>query len=248
MAKRPAGERSAAIGFKKLTTWKRLPIEEAEQYDLLAATNDSVAYEDCFGDEPEFVMLHEGAVHVAGPVVLDGSKAAEDAQQTIYIIDGDLTVDGALVFDQSDIMTTLWVTGKLRAARLACGSTAMLIVGGALEVAELVVTDLEDAGHFIIHGTMAAPTWADLAQGRGCIELGGAPRTRFLSDHYAGLAAGDDAGEEADEDDGEARMRRPGSLPCAPASLAFGSGFVKDGRVSWRKVVEAMRTGAPILA
>jgi hypothetical protein len=166
---------TAPRGFATLAAWRRVPLDEAEDHDFLAATNDSVDYEDCFGEDPSHVMLHEGSLRIAGLVELDGWKAARDAQQTVYIVDGDLIVDGALVFDQSDIMTTLWVTGALRATRVACASTAMLIVGGALEVADLLITDLEDAGHLIVHGPLVAPTWIDLAQGRGCIELAHAP-------------------------------------------------------------------------
>lgn len=237
---------TAPRGFATLAAWRRVPLDEAEDHDFLAATNDSVGYEDCFGGDPSHVMLHEGSLRIAGLVELNGWKAARDAQQTVYIVDGDLIVDGALVFDQSDIMTTLWVTGALRATRVACASTAMLIVGGVLEVADLLITDLEDAGHLIVHGPLVAPTWIDLAQGRGCIELAHAPQTRYLSDHYAELAADGEKDTEDEREEGEAH--RPGSFASAPASPALVPGLVVDERVSWRKLLDAVRKHAPILA
>lgn len=259
--KPPRSGASAPPGFADLTTWKRVPLDEAEDHDFLAATNDSVDYEDCFGDEPGHVMVHEGPVTVAGAVALDGWKAPRAAQQTVHIIVGDLTVDGALVFDQSDIMTVLWVTGDVTAKRLACLSTAMLIVGGALTVAEILVTDLEDAGHLIVHGPTVAATWIDLAQGRGCIELAGAPRTRFLSDHYAELAAsrageaepGDDAPGEGEAEPGDdepeaGEAHRPRSFPCAPASPELDPKLLAGDRsISRKKLLDALREGAPIL-
>jgi hypothetical protein len=237
-------------GFATLAPWAKVPLEEAEEFDFLAATNDSVGFEDCFGDDPEFVMIHRGSVKVAGMVELDGWKAAKDAQQTIYILDGDLEVDGPLVFDQCDIETTLWVTGNLTVKRLACMSTAMLIVGGSLAVGEFLVTDLEDAGHLIVHGSLTAPTWIDLAQGRGCIELAEAPRTRFLSDHYAEEASGggdEDEDDDEEDEDEEGEAHRPGSFACEAASPALLPGMIRDECPDQRKILAAIRTNAPIL-
>lgn len=231
-----------ALRFSNVTTWTEVPFAEAsERFDFMAATNDSVDYGDIFPDEPEHLMVHEGDVKTRGVLVLDGMKLTGAARDTVYIIDGDLELDGPIVFQQADVATTLWVTGNVRAKRLALTSCGMLIVGKSLEIAELVLTDLEDAGHLIVHGSMTAPTWIDLAQGRGAIELGTQPATRFLSDHY-----GTRAPTEIDADDESASIS-PDGFASEPASPAILPALVEDGRPSTQKIVDAMRSGEPVL-
>lgn len=161
----------AGTTFTTLTTWTRTPLADAA-FDLCAATHDSVAWEDAFGEVPEFLMVHRGSVEIAGPVELDGWRAEDGARQTAYIIDGDLDLAGLLVFSQSDICTTLWVTGNVTVGRLVLAGSAMLIVGGSLTVTETLLTGLGDAGHLIVDGLLTAPVWIDLGRGRGSIELG----------------------------------------------------------------------------
>lgn len=242
-AKKPAAKKAAVkkpaaakptSGFAALAAWERVPTAEAE-YDFLTATNDSVAYEDCFGQAPEHLMVHRGNVKIAGPLSLDGWKAPEDARQTVYIIDGDLEIDGSLLFDQSDICTTLWVTGNMKLQRAALLSTAMLVVGGSLEVGDVLVTDLEDAGHLIVHGSLSAQTWVDLTF-RGCIELG-ASQGRFLSDFYS---------ERTPEEGAEPPLRRS-SLPSAPATPAIAPALLDDGRVDYNALRDAISKNTPIL-
>ena len=255
-AKKPAVVKAKTFGFANLTTWKKVPFEEGgDAFDYMAATNDSVAWEDNFGMEPSHLMVHEGDVGVAGPIALDGWKAAKDSQQTAYIVDGNLDVDGSIVFSQSDIMTTLWVTGSMKAKRIACMGTAVLIVNGSLEIGDILITDLEDAGHLIVHGSLAVPTWIDLSQGRVCIELGQQPQTQFLSDYYASIepaealpAAAAESATEGDETDDGGETVTPSRLASAPASPALLPALFDDDSPSDQKILEAIRKDAPILA
>jgi hypothetical protein len=153
------------IKLPKLAPWKRTPLEpedededdrtDASPFDLLTATNDSVDYEDLFGAVPEHVLVHTGDVTVSEPVSLRGWDARKGSQQTLYVIDGDLTIRDLLVFSQSDLCTTLWVKGALRAPRVALSGSAVLIVG-SLHVEDVLLTNLEDAGHLIVHGPCEA--------------------------------------------------------------------------------------------
>jgi hypothetical protein len=103
---------SKALTFATFTPWKKVSIDgdedsDGSDFDLITATNDSVDYDDLFGEEPEHAMVCASSVKVDGDLTLSGWQAKKDAQQTVYIIEGDLTVDGTLVFSQSDIRTTL---------------------------------------------------------------------------------------------------------------------------------------------
>jgi hypothetical protein len=229
--------------FATLAAWTQVPTSEAD-FDFGEATNDSVHYEDTFGETPEHLMIHEGNVAVAGPVELSGWDAPKGAQQTVYIVDGNLDIAGPLAFSQSDIMTTLWVTGDLTVDRLVTFGSAMLIVGGTLAVKEVAATYLDDAGHLIVHGAFVAPTWIDLARGRGCIELSRVD-TAFVSDYYA---AQEPRPNEPD-DEGMTVPSRPWNLAAAATRGTVAAALhAGDDGPDPRQLFDAIRTGAPVLA
>ncbi|MEO8703350.1 MAG: hypothetical protein ABI867_25105 [Kofleriaceae bacterium] len=229
--------------FATLAPWQPVAIADAG-FDIGEATNDSVYWEDAFGDVPEHLMVHAGDIAIAGPVELDGHRASEGAQQTAYIIDGNLELAGPLVFSQSDICTTLWVTGNVTASRIACAGSAMLIVGGTLTVAEVLLTNLDDAGHLIVHGGFAAGAWIDLARGRGCIELAQQPATRFISEYYSDKTPQ----PPTTDDEGVIASVRPWNLTAESSRIATRHALHGDDGADSSKLVEAIRSGDPILA
>ncbi|RZU76812.1 hypothetical protein EV384_5504 [Micromonospora kangleipakensis] len=75
--------------------WEPVPLAQAAQrYDLGEASYDSVHLTDLFGDEPERFHVHAGDLTVDGPLAL-GNGPGED-EDTVYVVDGDLTVHGGL--------------------------------------------------------------------------------------------------------------------------------------------------------
>jgi hypothetical protein len=80
------------------------------------------------------------------------------------------------------------------------------------------------------------PTWIDLSQGRGCIELG-QTQARFLSDHY-----GAQSPTEAEQ------PLRPSHLASAPATPAILPALIQDERLDRQAIVDAIRENAPILS
>ncbi len=236
-----AKNKPPATKLPKLARWKKVAFdsddsdesESSARYDLLEATNDSVDYEDLFGDVPEHVMVHEGSVSADGLVSLRGWDAREGSQQTLYVIEGDLTINGTLVFAQSDICTTLWVKGTLRAQRVALASSAVLIVG-ALIVDDVLLTNLEDAGHLIVHGPCEARVWLDLWF-RGSIELDELPKGCYRSD------------DEREKHGGDEGPFLRGAWGQEPLTSALDPALLEDGTPSYRKLVDALCTGTTVL-
>lgn len=61
-------------------------------------------------------------------------------------------------------------------------------------------------------------------------------------------AGGDGEKDPGDDERGEGEAHRPGSFASAPASPALVPGLVVDERVSRRKLLDAVRKHAPLLA
>jgi hypothetical protein len=157
-----------------IVTWSKLPIEEGrERYSLIDISDDSVDLEDQFGDEPESFLVHEG------DVVLDGSLVLTGGENTLYVIDGNLTVNGPVSFKNGDANTSLYVTGSVTVRSLICRWHSQFFVGNSLVVGDLLVTDLADAGHLVVHGSVSARAWLELA-GRGAIYVDVSEATRLL--------------------------------------------------------------------
>jgi len=159
--------------------------------------------EELFGWAPEHFLVHRGDSIVDESVHL-GNSPNED-EDTLYVIDGDLTINGPLRFENLDVYTTLFVTGKVTARSLLCLQDSCLFIGGSLEVRELLVTDLTDAGHLVVHGTTSAGAWLE-AGDRGCVEFAQGPKARRLR-----VAAGRYDEEEAGTEDA-ADVLAPGLL------------------------------------
>ncbi|MGC4122201.1 MAG: hypothetical protein QM765_47995 [Myxococcales bacterium] len=161
-------------------SWKKVATQEARKaYDVMAVTRGSIGLEDLFGVEPEHFLIHRGDLHLVGPQRF--RHVPDRDNRTIFVVDGSLTVDGALALDNSDAYTPLWVRGSLTATELVLACDACLFVEGQLEVKGVLVTDLSDAGHLVVHGATAAKAWIK-SGGRGCVELGGKPQARIIGD------------------------------------------------------------------
>jgi hypothetical protein len=161
--------------------WTRVPTDEAaETYDILEASNDSIGMEELFGDDPEYFAVHQGNLTVAGGQRFYHDPA--DKNKVVFVVEGDLTIKGPLCFHNGDIYTPLWVRGSLTVDDLVLIHDACLFVGKSLLVKNVLVTDLSDAGHLIVHGSTAANAWVDLRPGRAAIEFAKKPKARLISE------------------------------------------------------------------
>lgn len=156
------------------SNWDSVPVEEAlEQYDMAEASNrTSWDVDDYFGEEPEHFHVHRGDLAIDGALAL-GNGPDED-EDTVYVIDGDLTVSGPLTFCNADVYTTLYVTGSVVAHDLVCLWDSCLFVGRSLTVRNLLATSLYDPAALVVKGTVSAHTWLEMG-GRGCIYFAGEP-------------------------------------------------------------------------
>jgi hypothetical protein len=159
-------------------TWDMVPVAVGkERYDLGEISQDSVYLEDQFGEEPEYFFVHRGDVTVNGSLVLQDDFGEEIT--TLYVIDGDLTVNGPASSRNADSNTSLYVTGSVTVQDLVCLGHSQLFIGGTLAVKNLLFTDLADAGHLVVHGSVSALTWIEAA-GRGAIYFPAPPTARLL--------------------------------------------------------------------
>jgi hypothetical protein len=168
--------------------WDRVPVGDAkERYSLLDMSDGSVNLEDQFGEEPEYFFVHRGDVTIDGGVLLKDDFAPEIS--TLYVIDGDLKVNGAVSLQNGDSNTSLHVTGSVFVERLVCMWHAQLFVSGSLMIKDLLVTGLSDAGHLVVHGSVAARAWVDV-YGRGATYFGAPPGARLVGNPGNGPGAG----------------------------------------------------------
>jgi hypothetical protein len=148
--------------------WTAIPAEKAaETYDLMELSGGDVSLDNLFGEVPEQFYLHKGNLRVEKKLNLYGGPS--EPEPTVYVIDGDLTVDGPLVFENMDVYTTLLVTGSLRAKRMSLTWDACLFVCGSLTVDDLLFTYLTDAGNLVVRKQISAKLWLE-AGGRGNIQ------------------------------------------------------------------------------
>lgn len=183
-------------------TFEKVPFDEAnEAYPLEGISYDELG--DLFPDDPEHFLVHQGNVVVDGPMKVGFVHGKDDL--TIYVIDGDLTINGPLVFQQADAYAGLYVTGNVTCDSAYIAWTAQLFVRGSMTVKHLLATHIEDAGHFSIAGSLTAGSWLELGD-RGAFELGTKPNARLLrvGEHryyvFGPYASKDEAPVEVEED------------------------------------------------
>ena len=132
--------------FARLAPFVAVPFAEAtEKYDLERFTED-VDFSDMFGDPPETVFVASGNVKLA-EIKLDTAQYAG-----VYIIDGNLVVDGAFEFAHADGAAVLCVIGSVTATSLSISDEAHLWVTEDLTVEDEVTNDLSDAGSLQVLG------------------------------------------------------------------------------------------------
>ena len=126
--------------FAQLAPFVAVPFEQAaETYDLDRFTED-MDFRDMFGDPPETVFVAKGAVKLS-EIKLDTMQYAG-----VYIIEGDLVVDGAFEFAHSDGAAVLCVIGSVTADSLSISGEAHLWITGELTVEGELTNELSDAG------------------------------------------------------------------------------------------------------
>src|SRR4051794_1177057 len=93
-------------------TWSTMSYVEAQR--LFSIEEDDVELLLDNGMDPS-TLVHRG------DLVVDGSVSLYGTEDRLCVIDGDLTVNGALVFKNEDfVYPTLLVTGSVTADNLAC--------------------------------------------------------------------------------------------------------------------------------
>lgn len=240
--------------------WKAVPFEEAsEKYSIEEVTLDQL--DDLFPDDPEHFHVHKGDVVAEGPFVV--GYVYEEDDLTVYVIDGDLTIDGPLVFRQADAYAALFVTGNLTCTNAYVAWDAQLFVGGSMTVTGLLATYITDAGHFSIKGSLSAGHWLE-AGDRGCFEIGKKPKARLLrvGEHryyvfgpYAPkdeVEADEEEEEEEDGDeDGEDEDQKFSFSPKEATSfkgILHPSLFDGEEDVDTQKLEAAILQGLPLFA
>ncbi|MFM9700925.1 hypothetical protein [Streptomyces europaeiscabiei] len=162
--------------FSQLTSaWTAVPWEEAvKRYPFLVGPD--LEFDALFSEEPAHVFVHDGDLVVVGGVAvgcgIDDVSEREDVE-AVYVIDGNLTVEGTLDFYNSGYYPTLCVTGSVAAENLVCESECVLLINGALRVDNLLVTNLYEAGLLSVEGPSSVGAWLQLEIREARIYLGG---------------------------------------------------------------------------
>lgn len=170
--------------------------EATERYDIGAASNGSWDDLDArFAEEPECFFVHQGDVTAEGPLVM--GNGPDESVDTVYVIDGDLTVNGPMRFMSMDVYTPLYVTGSITARDLLCLWDCNLIIGGSLTVGGLLMTELTDWGTLVVRGATSARAWLEWSD-RGEVTLAHdlkARRLRASDGYYNEQAETEDAAD-----------------------------------------------------
>jgi hypothetical protein len=147
------------------TTWNAVPLDEAVA--LLPPGSrpggaDTFEFDALYGEDPERVFVHRGDVAVSGATRIgNGHHKGYGENGLVYLIDGNLTVDGPLYFYNEGYYVALLVTGSVTAGDLFCSSECWLFVAGSLTVSNLLVTDLYECGSLRVRGATTAGAWLD---------------------------------------------------------------------------------------
>ncbi|MGW2780343.1 hypothetical protein ACWC3X_03685 [Streptomyces populi] len=146
--------------FAALGTIDRVPFAEAaDRYAGCAPDGLTDTNGDCFGGDLEEVLVHRGTVHHTGDLVIGSDThqpVCHGGDCGIHVVDGDLTVEGTLVFTEWDQANVLVVTGDVRLRGLLIEDEAHLYVGGALRIEGLLVSGLSHGGMLAVAGDTTA--------------------------------------------------------------------------------------------
>lgn len=156
---------AVAAAVKKLGNITSMAFEDADAKYKLSRHNRDWNIEDITGTEPDTVYVRKGNAKIAGDV--DLTKGVRDS---VVVIDGDLTVGGALTLD-SEAGNIFYVTGSVRAKTLVVSSSVHLWVDGDLQISGLLVDELSDGGGLYVRGSTKAQA----------IVVGGSGESRHLA-------------------------------------------------------------------
>lgn len=144
---------TAHPAFAPLAKFSAKAFGAADDVYSFSEVSEDWQLEDLFGDEPEHVFVFHGDLQLTK---LSVNVSGDDAG--VYVIEGDLTVDGPLEITQTDGASVLYVTGDVSAKSIKLADQAHLWVGGELNVeGDTDLSDLEDAGALVVGGE----TWSD---------------------------------------------------------------------------------------
>ncbi|WP_173080206.1 hypothetical protein [Phytohabitans rumicis] len=164
-----------------------MPFDEAlallPQGSRVDGTADLFEFDALFGDDPERVFVHRGNLAVSGTIAIgNGHDEGYGEDGLVYLIDGDLSVDGPLHFYNDGYYVALLVTGSVTTENLFCSSECWLLVAGSLTVSDLLVTDLYECGSLRVQGSTTTRAWLNT---HGDVDI----RLRGDCDHGGHVAA-----------------------------------------------------------
>jgi hypothetical protein len=145
-------------GFSKLAKFTSMPYEDANERFKFDEADDvppdgyNISLSDIFGDDPEEVFVFEGDVSVKGDLAI----GAVGDYAGVYVILGNLNIDGVLDFTQVDGGGVLFVTGNLKAKTIGVAQEAQLWVGKDIEATDYILASVSDAGGLAVKGTANA--------------------------------------------------------------------------------------------
>ncbi len=101
-------------------------------------------------EESQKLFVHEGDVFLQGDYNIGGESGG------VYVIRGDLSIEGTFRYCLGDFYQILYVTGNVRAKNLIVDTDAIMFVGGSLQTDEILYTNLTDAGVLYVGGNTTA--------------------------------------------------------------------------------------------
>jgi hypothetical protein len=130
----------------RIAAFTAVPLADAAKRYKLARFTGDMAFEDMYGEVPSSVFV------VKGTVRLDTLRLDTAQYAGVYVVDGDLVVDGPIGFAHSDGAAVLCVTGSVRAASLELAGEAHLWIAKDLALTGPLVNKLSDAGGLRVLG------------------------------------------------------------------------------------------------
>ena len=134
----------------KLTSFNKTSIDQLEEkYHFLKKTGYDFKG---FVAEANEIFVHTGNVS------LKGDYFVGDQSCGIYVIDGNLTIDGSFRHCIGDYYQIIYVTGDVHARNLTIDTDAAFFVGGSVHVDGYLYTNLSNAGALFVGGETTAKT------------------------------------------------------------------------------------------